>query len=75
MMSVTSDGGQGQLFTDGDITALKETLGSCDCFIQWTRAGQMTRVMDQIPQTFLRLSPAIHFYWYARTSGFILPSV
>ena len=43
--------GQGQPYTDGDITLEKKALGSCPCFIQWDWVGQMTRVMDQIPQT------------------------
>ena len=46
-----SEVGQGQLYTDGDITLEKKALGSCPCFIQWEWVGQMTRVMDQIPQT------------------------
>ena len=73
MMSVTSSfvaQSQGQPSTDGDIAgAEKEKGASCSYLqtIQWTRVGQMTRLMDQIPNTtntFLRLSLAIHFYWY-----------
>ena len=35
MMSVRSYVGQGQFYTDGDITLEKKALGSCPCFIQW----------------------------------------
>ena len=68
MMSVTSYVGQGQPFTDGDITFKKQTKRH-HRFLSLFYSIGMSWSVDKsygpnTTNTFLSLSPAIHFYWY-----------